>query len=443
MSQRVLSVSQLVRYLKSKLDHDVLIQKVLLEGEISNFTAHRSGHWYFSLKDQQSRISCVMFQSYAKTVSFLPKNGDKVTVVCSCSLFESAGQIQLYCYSMKPSGIGDLYIQYELLKQKLSSEGLFDVQHKKRLPAYPMTIGVIVGANTAAREDIMITLKRRWPVAQVKEFHSLVQGETAHLELIKAVLEADQSGCDVLILARGGGSIEDLWAFNNESLVRTLFQLKTPLVSGIGHEVDVTLADFVADIRAATPTAAAETVSPDLIEVKLNIHQKTLRLEHSLRKRLDNVSVSLQALSHRKVLENPDFVHMRVLKNDSLMVQLHLQMNAYLNEYSQSRKTIMRCSQIMKDLLIEHQHHIASSSEKLKSLIQLKMQKQSLSLTHTIELLDGYSPLKILSRGYSIAEVSGNTVHSIHQTKINDTLHLRLSDGKLICTVNKKENIHE
>ena len=187
MSQRVISVSQLVRYLKSKLDNDPLIQRIMIEGEVSNFTAHRSGHWYFSLKDHQSRISCVMFQTYVKAVKFFPKNGDKVIVSCSTSMFESAGSVQLYCTSMKPSGVGDLYVQLELLKQKLRSEGLFDVQHKKMIPAYPMRIGVIVGANTAAREDIMTTLKRRWPVAQIVEFHSLVQGDTAHLELISAI----------------------------------------------------------------------------------------------------------------------------------------------------------------------------------------------------------------------------------------------------------------
>ncbi len=443
MSQRVVSVSQLVRYLKSKLDNDVLIQKIQIEGEISNFTAHRSGHWYFSLKDAQSRISCVMFQTYARTVSFSPKNGDKVTVQCSCSMFESAGTIQLYCTSMKPYGVGDLHVQFELLKQKLSSEGLFDSRHKKKLPAYPMKIGVIVGANTAAREDIMVTLKRRWPVAEVVEFHSLVQGETAHLELIKAVLQADQSGCDVLILARGGGSIEDLWAFNNEHLVRYLFQLNTPLVTGIGHEVDVTLCDYVADVRAATPTAAAETVSPDLSEVMMNLSLNKQRMIQSMEKKLQFASQSVHSLSDRKVLNEPDFLYHRQMMNDALTSQLHSLMTSSLNQALHTRQTILKCTQLMKDVLSQRSYEVDKAVHKMNTLVQMEMQKRSLNLKHTISLLDGYSPLKVLSRGYSIAQVKNETIHSIHQAEIHDQLHLRVTDGTLICTVNEKENFHE
>ena len=443
MSLRVVSVSQLVGYLKSKLDNDLLIQKIQIEGEISNFTAHRSGHWYFSLKDAQSRISCVMFQSYVRNTAFVPKNGDKVIVVCSCSIFESAGTIQLYCTSMKPAGIGDLYVQFELLKQKLKNEGLFDAKYKKKLPAYPMKIGVIVGANTAAREDIMVTLKRRWPVSEVCEFHSLVQGETAHLELIKAVLEADQSGCDVLILARGGGSIEDLWAFNNEHLVRYLFQLKTPLVTGIGHEVDVTLCDYVADVRAATPTAAAETVSPDIQEVFMNLHQKKQRMIQTMNQKIQYASESVQQLRTRKVLAEPDFLYHRQMISDALASQLFSHMSASLNKTMRARNTIAACTQLMKDVLSSHRYELDMSIHKMNALIQMDVQRRTLNLKNTISLLDGYSPLKVLSRGYSIAQINGETLHSIHQAELNDSLHLRLSDGSLICTVNEKESFHE
>lgn len=438
MRENIISVSQLVRYLKSKLDNDVLIQKIQIEGELSNFTAHRSGHWYFSLKDAQSRINCVMFQSYAKSVKFTPKNGDQVMVSCSVSVFESAGQLQLYCTSMKPSGIGDLYVQFELLKEKLNREGLFASEHKKKLPAYPMRIGVIVGAKTAAREDIMTTLKRRWPLAEVLEFHSLVQGETAHLELIHALSQADQSNCDVLILARGGGSIEDLWAFNNEALVRTLYQLNTPIVTGIGHEVDVTLADFVADVRAATPTAAAETVSPDLNEVQFHLNQNKQRMKTAVKKQLDGISQTLNSFTQRKVLTEPDFVEHAQMKADVLINQIQLQMTDRLHQLSSERKKIVRCSQLINGMLVERQSTLEHKKHQLMTMIQLDMQKHAMNLKHQIQLLDGYSPLKILSRGYSIAELNGTAVHSVKQVQIHDELCIRMSDGKLMCTVENK-----
>ncbi|MBE6107336.1 MAG: exodeoxyribonuclease VII large subunit [Erysipelotrichaceae bacterium] len=441
MSDRVISVSQLVRYVKSKLDNDVLIQKIQIEGEISNFTAHRSGHWYFSLKDAQSRINCVMFHSYAKTVKFVPKNGDKVIVGCSLSMFESTGQVQLYCTSMKPSGIGDLYVQFELLKEKLYREGLFDLEHKKQIPAYPMRIGVIVGAKTAAREDIMTTLKRRWPVAEVIEFYSLVQGETAHLELIRALNEADFSDCDVLILARGGGSIEDLWAFNNEFLARTIYHLNTPIVTGIGHEVDVTLADYVADVRAATPTAAAETVSPELSEVELHLTQNTQRLKLAVEMNLSIAAQSLNSLRSRQVLSEPSFVDIQQMKVDSLVNQLQIKMTESLHKASKARYSIVRCTQLMNEMLNDNKSQIERKTQQINSLVQMNMQKVSLSLKHQLQLLDGYSPLKILLRGYSIAEINGSAVHSIRQVQIKDELQLRLSDGILICTVEDKGEI--
>lgn len=439
MRERVISVSQLVRYLKSKLDQDPLISKILIEGEISNFTAHRSGHWYFSLKDASSRISCVMFQSYAKTVKFVPKNGDKVIVQCSTSMFESAGSVQLYCTSMKPSGTGDLYVQLELLKEKLRKEGLFDIEHKKQLPAYPMTIGVIVGANTAAREDIMTTLNRRWPIAQIKEFHSLVQGENAHLELISALLRADQSECDVLILARGGGSIEDLWAFNNEDLARYIYQLKTPVVTGIGHEIDFTIADFAADVRAATPTAAAETVSPDLSEVRMHIQQNQHRLVSTMNQRLHASKTQFDALCQRRVLQDSSLLFQR--KQMMLDYQNSCLIHAFgqkLKEAQKAKSAVQRCTHLMTTLLHEQMQQLSTKEEKLKSAMQMNIHKSKYDVHHLIASLDAYSPLKILTRGYSIASKNQKPVTSVQQVEINDVLEVRVSDGSLACAVLSK-----
>ncbi len=436
MSERVISVSQLVRYLKSKLDNDLLIQKIQIEGEISNFTAHRSGHWYFSLKDASSRINCVMFQSYAKGVKFEPKNGDKVTVISNTSIFESAGQIQLYCTMMKPSGAGDLYVQLELLKAKLAKEGLFSQEHKKKLPAYPMKIGVIVGANTAAREDIMITLAKRWPCAEVVEFHSLVQGDTAHLELIAALLRADQANCDVLILARGGGSIEDLWAFNNEDLARYIYHLKTPLVTGVGHEVDVTIADYVADVRAATPTAAAQRATPDLREVLQHITENKKRICGAVEQALQNRKDQLNSYQNRRILNEPELIlNQPQMKLDYLTSSLHSAMNQKLHEASAVRKTVLKCTQLMNDQLNKQMMLIQNKQHRMNTMVQLKMQNQKLNLQHSIQTLDAYSPLKVLMRGYSITTIDNQPISSISQVQLEDEVQIRVSDGQMICKV--------
>ena len=436
MRERVISVSQLVRYLKGKLDNDVLIQKIQIEGEISNFTAHRSGHWYFSLKDAQSRINCVMFQTYVKGVKFEPKNGDKVTVMCSTSIFESAGQIQLYCTMMKPSGAGDLYVQLELLKAKLAKEGLFSQEHKKKLPAYPMRICVIVGANTAAREDIMITLSKRWPCAEVVEFHSLVQGDTAHLELIAALLRADQADCDVLILARGGGSIEDLWAFNNEDLARYIYHLKTPIVTGVGHEVDITIADYVADVRAATPTAAAQSATPDLREVLQHITENKRRLCTAVQQNLVNRKDQLTAYQNRRVLNEPEFIlNQPQMKLDVLTSALQNAMNQKLHEASSVRNTVLKCTQLMNDQLNKQMMLIQNKQHRMNTMVQLKMQNQKLNLHHSIQTLDAYSPLKILMRGYSITTIENQPVSSVSQVEVDDNVQIRVSDGQILCKV--------
>ncbi len=436
MRERVISVSQLVRYLKGKLDNDVLIQKIQIEGEISNFTAHRSGHWYFSLKDAQSRINCVMFQTYVKGVKFEPKNGDKVTVMCSTSIFESAGQIQLYCTMMKPSGAGDLYVQLELLKAKLAKEGLFSQEHKKKLPAYPMRIGVIVGANTAAREDIMITLSKRWPCAEVVEFHSLVQGDTAHLELIAALLRADQADCDVLILARGGGSIEDLWAFNNEDLARYIYHLKTPIVTGVGHEVDITIADYVADVRAATPTAAAQSATPDLREVLQHITENKRRLCTAVQQNLVNRKDQLTAYQNRRVLNEPEVIlNQPQMKLDVLTSALQNAMNQKLYEASSVRNTVLKCTQLMNDQLNKQMMLIQNKQHRMNTMVQLKMQNQKLNLHHSIQTLDAYSPLKILMRGYSITTIENQPVSSVSQVEVDDNVQIRVSDGQILCKV--------
>ncbi|MBQ1468483.1 MAG: exodeoxyribonuclease VII large subunit, partial [Solobacterium sp.] len=268
MSKQVLTVSSLVRYLKNRLEGDSMTQHVLVEGELSNFSNYRSGHWYFTLKDSNAQLRCAMFASSNRKISYVPKDGDKVLVQGDISVFEGRGEMQLIVTNMKPSGIGDLFIQFEALKKKLSEEGLFAEEHKKEIPLYPEHIGLVTGKNTAARSDVLTTLQRRWPVAEVHEYPVLVQGTGSAEQITDALKYMDTLGYDVILLVRGGGSIEDLWSFNSEMLARTIYDLNTPIITGVGHEVDFTIADFVADLRAPTPTGAAERCSPDIREVK-------------------------------------------------------------------------------------------------------------------------------------------------------------------------------
>ena len=258
MSQNVYSVSALVHYIKQTLDNDIRIQSILIKGEISNFTNHRSGHWYFTLKDARSKISCVMFSSHARRCNILLKEGMKVIVTASVSMYEAGGSVQLYVTAVRSDGLGDLFLQLEEVKKKLAAQGLFDPQKKKPLPQYPMRIGVITAKTGAAVQDILTTISRRWPLAEVVVYPSLVQGIQASGAIVENLRKADQGGHDVILLARGGGPIEDLWCFNEEAVARAVFAMHTVIVTGVGHETDTTLVDYVSDARAPTPTAAAD-----------------------------------------------------------------------------------------------------------------------------------------------------------------------------------------
>ncbi len=315
IEKNVWTVNDLVSYIKHQLTTDAFLTNVTVCGEIGNFTNHYSGHWYFSIKDNNAFINCVMFRSANSRVGFIPEVSQQVVVRGNVTVFEKSGQLQLNVLTMQPVGVGKFYLQFEQTKKKLAPLGYFLPENKKAIPPYPMSIAVVTGANTAALQDVRITLKKRWPFAQLKEFYALVQGENAAKDMIRALKEADESNCNVMILARGGGSVDDLWCFNDEQLARTIFALKTPIVTGIGHEVDTTIAELVADERCATPTAAATRVSPDVKEVlakldnykvlfnkyltnRLQLEQQTLDLYvnslNSFKFRLDKLTIYLE-----------------------------------------------------------------------------------------------------------------------------------------------------
>ena len=437
MSQNVVSVSTLVHYLKSKLESDNLIQKVLVEGEISNFSNYRSGHWYFSLKDENSLIRCVMFSSYNKKVQFAPKDGHKVIIQADVSVYEQRGDIQLLVYAMKSDKIGDLYLQFEKLKAKLYAEGLFDDKYKKPIPLYPMNIALVTGANTAARSDVLTTLNRRWPIAEIHEYSALVQGNESAGQIINALSRADNNHHDVILLVRGGGSIEDLWSFNDETLARTIFNLKTPIITGIGHEINYTISDYVADLRAPTPTGAAERCAPDQKDVlnMLNVYQT--RLNTAITTKKDHASRELNKYSSSFVFSSPQRLYSeKEMQLENLSNALYHSVHTYeMNlEQSLSRYANLLTSTI-KDNLSQLNLDINEYKNKLNNSVKFIKDKKENCLRQNAGLLDAYSPLKSLARGYAIVEKDGEAIKSTDNLHTDDTLSIRMYDGKIITKV--------
>ena len=437
MSQNVVSVSTLVHYLKSKLESDNLIQKVLVEGEISNFSNYRSGHWYFSLKDENSLIRCVMFSSYNKKVQFAPKDGDKVIIQADVSVYEQRGDIQLLVYAMKSDKIGDLYLQFEKLKAKLYAEGLFNDKYKKPIPLYPMNIALVTGANTAARSDVLTTLNRRWPIAEIHEYSVLVQGNESAGQIINALSRADNNHHDVILLVRGGGSIEDLWSFNDETLARTIFNLKTPIITGIGHEINYTISDYVADLRAPTPTGAAERCAPDQKDVlnMLNVYQT--RLNTAITTKKDHASRELNKYSSSFVFSSPQRLYSeKEMQLENLSNALYHSVHTYeMNlEQSLSRYANLLTSTI-KDNLSQLNLDINEYKNKLNNSVKFIKDKKENYLRQNASLLDAYSPLKSLARGYAIVEKNGEAIKSTDNLHTDDTLFIRMYDGKIITKV--------
>lgn len=434
------SISSLVNYVKRSLDGDPLLTNILIKGEISNFTHHRSGHLYFTLKDDKARISCVMFATYARNVKFQIKDGCKVIVKASLSMYEASGSVQLYVNAMQLDGIGDLYLELERLKKKLASEGLFDTSHKKALPHYPMNIAFISAKTGAATQDVLITLKRRWPLAKITFYPSLVQGEQASENLIQMCQKADENGHDVVLLVRGGGSIEDLWCFNSESLARTIYAMKTPIITGVGHETDTTLVDYVSDMRAATPTAAAQLAVPDMEEVKqlLYKNKKTLQAYMS-----DKMNQSVQKLNQIKK-------HRYYADPLSYAASYRMQI-----EWNTTRMMhVAERSSLKEKQLKEYKNQMIHQARWIKQKIQVKLDAQNVALLHRVKedlekekqrfirnvaLCDAYSPLKIVQRGYSLTYSHHQLIKSIADVEEEDVLETHVADGIVISQVIAKE----
>jgi exodeoxyribonuclease VII large subunit len=438
MSNNIWSVSYLLSTIKSTLDQNVLLKSFWIKGEISNFTAHSSGHWYFSLKDDQARISCIMFQGYTKEVLFKPKNGDKVLVRGSITVYNLQGQLQCSVFSMQNDGLGDLFLQFELLKKKLFEEGLFDINHKKQLPKYPESIGIITGDNTAALQDILKTLGHRWPVAKLTIYPCLVQGEQAPNSIIKQLNIADQRH-DVLILARGGGSIEDLWAFNNEKLARVIYDLKTPIITGVGHETDTTIVDLVSDFRAPTPTGAAQAATPSIDEIKRNIE----RVENDLIRTINELYKSKQNKLNQ-------FKQSKYIASPLVLLQQHQLELSMLSHKLASQNIVLQNN---KNILYNYKNKLNQLALTQSKVFVSKLDQANLKLNHSINnyqerkinqfknsvsILNAYSPLNSLARGYSITKQSGHIVKLVEELDYENEFEVRLFDGTVYAKPIKK-----
>ncbi|GAB2666891.1 exodeoxyribonuclease VII large subunit [Vibrio panuliri] len=438
-NQNIFTVSRLNAEVRLLLENEMGI--VWLIGEISNFSAPVSGHWYFTLKDARAQVKCAMFRGNNRHVSFKPTNGNQVLVKARLSLYEPRGDYQLIIESMQPEGDGRLQQQFEELKMKLAAEGLFAQTNKQILPEHPKCVGIVTSKTGAALFDILDVLKRRDPSLPVIIYPTMVQGEEAAIQIAQAIGCANsRNECDVLIVGRGGGSLEDLWCFNNEILARTIAASQIPIISAVGHEVDVTIADFVADMRAPTPSAAAELVSRDNSHKAQGLATREQKLFAALRYYFAEQKQSLRQLEHRLDRQHPKQQLQRQSQQlDELDGRLQRAMQRFITQHQQKIERQLHRIQLHSPAkrLSSQQAALARIEQKLLDAMDRKLLTSRHQLALAAEKLDTVSPLATLKRGYSITQTDqGNVVHSAQDVKTGDTLITRLADGELRSTVN-------
>ncbi len=397
MKSHIYSVSQINRYIKNLIEKDIFLRDVFIEAEISNFKAHTSGHFYFTLKDEFAAINSVMYKSYSRDIKFLPENGMKVTVYGYISIYEKTGQYQLCVKIMEPTGKGALYAAFEQLKNKLEKEGLFDIGRKRRIPKFPRKIAVLTSPVGAAIRDIIRISERRNPNIKIVVVPVVVQGETAAKSICEGLDRINRyKNADVIILGRGGGSIEDLWCFNDELVARAVFKSKIPVISAVGHETDFTISDFVADFRASTPSAAAEIAVPSLYDIRDNVYALYDELNYCFEMKKFNYESKLKNLTSSYFFKKP------------------------LDRISDMRKQIFDCQ------------------KNIDKVLSLKRERMGSNLDNLVNRLEGISPLNVVKRGFSIAYKDNVPISSINSVSENDIIQIRLRDGYLKSKIVEK-----
>ncbi len=410
MEEEYLTVSQVNAYINGMLKQDVNLQNIYIRGEISNFKTYPSGHSYFTLKDEKSQIPAVMFKGRKYGLKFQPEDGMKVIVKGKIEVYERDGKYQLYAHSMTEDGIGDLHIAFEQRKRKLAAEGLFDDAHKKEIPKYPKRIGVVTARTGAAIRDIITTIKRRYPYCEILVFSTLVQGDMAAPQIVRQIRHAQQYDIDTLIVGRGGGSIEDLWAFNEEIVAREIYACTIPVISAVGHEIDWTISDYVADKRAATPTAAAEIAVPEKREVRYKINQLTQRANKNINDRLIQNREKIENISKKQIFKNPESIYeIKEMHLDNLIGKLNYTSK---NIISENRNRLLK---------IESRSVLRNPDEVTKT----KRDK----FLRNVDKLKILNPLLTLKRGYTIAKIDDRVISSAKDVKKGDELDIEFDDG--------------
>ena len=418
MTNNYITIGQLNNYLKSLFDNDTHLQEVYLKGEISNFKAHTRGHYYFTLKDETSRLNAVMFSYHTGNLKFMPCDGMKVLVVGRISVYEQTGSYQIYVENMAEDGIGNLYVAFEKLKKDLAKEGLFNPEHKKRIPRMPKKIGIVTASTGAAIRDILTTIKRRYPICETILFPALVQGNDAAADIVKKIELANTYDIDTLIVGRGGGSLEDLWPFNEEIVARAIYNSKVPVISAVGHEIDFTIADFVADLRAPTPTAAAELAVPDTSTILNYLETAKGRSYQAINNTINNYQTRINNVANSYILKKPTAMY-EILeqKLDNLIDKLNKEINIVIDN---SKVRLFKSSN----------SYILTNPSML-----YKFKEQTLlGLTEKLEVLN---PISTLNRGYGIIKKDNVVVSSIANVKDNDDIVINLKDGNIYSKVVK------
>ena len=440
MNEEYVTVSALTKYIKYKFDKDPHLGRVYLTGEISNFRL-RPTHQYFSLKDENAIISATMFQSAFKKIQFRPEEGMKVLVIGKVSVFEKSGQYQINIEHMEPDGVGALYLAYEQLKKKLEAEGLFSLP-KKPIPKFPKKIAILTSESGAVIQDIQTTVARRFPIVQLVLYPTVVQGVHAVNSILKNLDLVEKEDYDVVIIGRGGGSIEDLWAFNEEPVVRRVAELSIPVISSVGHETDTTLIDFVSDMRAATPTAAAEIATPVLMEIHQQLRNLQTRLEQALSRQLQIKRERMQALANASIFQNPERIYQVYQQR---VDQLEMRLQQMMQQSVQHKR-----QQLVKN---QHRLELGSPSRRVqtekqalqylaKRLEQAQgqlMKDKKQQFQRAIQQLDLLSPLKIMNRGYGILQQEESIIKSVDQLEVNQELTIQLVDGTVRSKVTSVE----
>ena len=415
METEYLTVSQINAYINKKLKQDVNLKNIYVRGEISNYKTYPSGHSYFTLKDKKSQISAVMFKGSKRFLKFEPKNGMKVIIKGKVEVYEANGKYQLYAARITEDGIGELHIAFEQLKKKLEKEGLFDDAHKKEIQKYPKRIGVITAQTGAAIRDIITTIKKRYPICEILVFSTLVQGDMAAEQIVRQIRFSQKFDIDTLIVGRGGGSIEDLWPFNEEIVAREIYACKTPVISAVGHEIDYTISDFVADKRAPTPTGAAVLAVPDLNEVKFKIGQIKDRINKNIQNKLMQNKTKLDNISQKQIFKNPESIYeIKEMNLDNLISKLDFASKSIITE-NKNKLFKLENSVILKN------------PEEITKQKRIKFEKN-------INKLEILNPLVTLKRGYTIAKIGEKVISSSKDVKRGDELDIEFDDG----TINTK-----